>query len=154
MISNGLWFVSFFLHLIFSFHLSEWKFCLHPKDRARVLCFSENVSMLIFCFRYTVGKISGTPEPMAELNQADFGSRAGLRVKFPKCGTALTPPHQSADFRWKDYCPMVFRLAITLSSFPYPLRWSSALLVCMPPPQFVPRATSFPSHAAHLFAIS
>ncbi|BBN06068.1 1-phosphatidylinositol-4-phosphate 5-kinase [Marchantia polymorpha subsp. ruderalis] len=57
--------------------------------------------------RYTVGKI--TPEPKHEIGPADFGPRASIRVKFPKCGTALTPPHQSCDFKWKDYCPMVFR---------------------------------------------
>ncbi|KAL3692748.1 hypothetical protein R1sor_006399 [Riccia sorocarpa] len=57
--------------------------------------------------RYTVGKI--TPEPKQEIGPADFGPRASFRVKFPRCGTALTPPHQSCDFKWKDYCPMVFR---------------------------------------------
>ncbi|CAM6114143.1 unnamed protein product [Calypogeia fissa] len=57
--------------------------------------------------RYTVGKI--TPEPKIELSPADFGYRASLSVKFPKSGTTLTPPHQSSDFKWKDYCPMVFR---------------------------------------------
>ncbi|KAK4401947.1 Phosphatidylinositol 4-phosphate 5-kinase [Sesamum angolense] len=28
---------------------------------------------------------------------------------FPRKGSQLTPPHNSVDFYWKDYCPMVFR---------------------------------------------
>jgi 1-phosphatidylinositol-4-phosphate 5-kinase len=30
-------------------------------------------------------------------------------MNFPKEGSQLTPTHQSEDFKWKDYCPMVFR---------------------------------------------
>lgn len=57
--------------------------------------------------RYTVGKI--TPIPRREVRPSDFGPRARIWMKFPKEGSQLTPPHQSVDFRWKDYCPMVFR---------------------------------------------
>ncbi len=34
-----------------------------------------------------------------------------LQVKqlFPRDGSKATPPHPSADFKWKDYCPMAFR---------------------------------------------
>ncbi|GER27726.1 phosphatidylinositol-4-phosphate 5-kinase family protein, partial [Striga asiatica] len=31
-------------------------------------------------------------------------------------GSQLTPPHQSEDFKWKDYCPMVFRFVANFSS--------------------------------------
>lgn len=57
--------------------------------------------------RYTVGKI--TPEPMREICPADFGPRARIWMNFPREGSQLTPPHESVDFKWKDYCPMVFR---------------------------------------------
>lgn len=57
--------------------------------------------------RYTVGKI--TPVQRREVRASDFGPRASLWMNFPKEGSQLTPPHQSEDFRWKDYCPMVFR---------------------------------------------
>ncbi|KAG1359626.1 putative Phosphatidylinositol 4-phosphate 5-kinase 9 [Cocos nucifera] len=30
-------------------------------------------------------------------------------MNFPKEGSQLTPPHHAEDFKWKDYCPMVFR---------------------------------------------
>ncbi|XP_021866256.1 phosphatidylinositol 4-phosphate 5-kinase 9 isoform X2 [Spinacia oleracea] len=57
--------------------------------------------------RYTVGKI--TPIQRREVRASDFGPRASFWMDFPKEGSQLTPPHQSDDFKWKDYCPMVFR---------------------------------------------
>ncbi|XP_047333791.1 phosphatidylinositol 4-phosphate 5-kinase 9 [Impatiens glandulifera] len=57
--------------------------------------------------RYTVGKI--TPIPRREVRTSDFAPRASFWMNFPSQGSQLTPPHQSEDFRWKDYCPMVFR---------------------------------------------
>ncbi|KAL3642626.1 Phosphatidylinositol 4-phosphate 5-kinase 9 [Castilleja foliolosa] len=57
--------------------------------------------------RYTVGKI--TPVHRREVRATDFGPRASFWMAFPKEGSQLTPSHQSEDFKWKDYCPMVFR---------------------------------------------
>ncbi|KAK9153854.1 hypothetical protein Sjap_001334 [Stephania japonica] len=57
--------------------------------------------------RYTVGKI--TPIQRREVRSSDFGPKASFWMSFPKEGSQLTPPHQSEDFKWKDYCPMVFR---------------------------------------------
>ncbi|MFS8005081.1 putative 1-phosphatidylinositol-4-phosphate 5-kinase [Helianthus anomalus] len=57
--------------------------------------------------RYTVGKI--TPVQKREVRGSDFGPRASFWMQFPKAGSQLTPTHQSEDFKWKDYCPMVFR---------------------------------------------
>ncbi|CAN1275971.1 Phosphatidylinositol 4-phosphate 5-kinase 9 [Linum perenne] len=57
--------------------------------------------------RYTVGKI--TPVQRREVRASDFGPRASFWMQFPKVGSQLTPPHRSDDFKWKDYCPMVFR---------------------------------------------
>ncbi|CAL9210716.1 unnamed protein product, partial [Musa hybrid cultivar] len=57
--------------------------------------------------RYTVGKI--TPIQRREVRASDFGPRASFRMNFPREGSQLTPPHCAEDFKWKDYCPMVFR---------------------------------------------
>ncbi|KAK7245061.1 hypothetical protein RIF29_39892 [Crotalaria pallida] len=57
--------------------------------------------------RYTVGKI--TPVQRREVRASDFGAKASFWMDFPKEGSQLTPTHQSEDFKWKDYCPMVFR---------------------------------------------
>jgi 1-phosphatidylinositol-4-phosphate 5-kinase len=64
------------------------------------------------CFvvlRYTVGKI--TPIQKREVRASDFGPRASFWMNFPKEGSRLTPSHSAEDFKWKDYCPMVFRSA-------------------------------------------
>ncbi|KAJ0967245.1 hypothetical protein J5N97_024162 [Dioscorea zingiberensis] len=57
--------------------------------------------------RYTVGKI--TPIQRREVRASDFGRRASFWMDFPKGGSQLTPSHHAEDFKWKDYCPMVFR---------------------------------------------
>ncbi|KAG9134599.1 hypothetical protein Leryth_000923 [Lithospermum erythrorhizon] len=57
--------------------------------------------------RYTVGKI--TPIHRRDVRGSDFGPRASFWMNFPREGSQLTPTHQSEDFKWKDYCPMVFR---------------------------------------------
>ena len=32
-----------------------------------------------------------------------------VKVHFPRVGSKATPPHPSGDFKWKDYCPRVFK---------------------------------------------
>ncbi|KAG8642404.1 phosphatidylinositol 4-phosphate 5-kinase 1 [Manihot esculenta] len=56
--------------------------------------------------RYSVGKHDSM---MRELRQSDFDSKEKYWTRFPPEGSKSTPPHQSVDFKWKDYCPMVFR---------------------------------------------
>uniref|UniRef100_A0ACD5U738 Uncharacterized protein n=1 Tax=Avena sativa TaxID=4498 RepID=A0ACD5U738_AVESA len=57
--------------------------------------------------RYTVGKI--TPIQSREVRASDYGPKASFWMNFPKNGSRLTPSHRAVDFKWKDYCPMVFR---------------------------------------------
>lgn len=56
---------------------------------------------------YTVGK-PGSVQPR-ELKPSDFDPMEKFWVRFPPEGSKVTPPHQSVDFKWKDYCPLVFR---------------------------------------------
>ncbi|KAJ7945164.1 Phosphatidylinositol 4-phosphate 5-kinase [Quillaja saponaria] len=56
--------------------------------------------------RYTVGKHASI---LRELRPGDFDPKEKYWTRFPPEGSKSTPPHQSVDFRWKDYCPMVFR---------------------------------------------
>ncbi|CAM8974586.1 unnamed protein product [Rhodiola kirilowii] len=44
-----------------------------------------------------------------QLKSSDFDPNEKFWTKFPPEGSKITPPHRSAEFRWKDYCPMVFR---------------------------------------------
>lgn len=57
--------------------------------------------------RYSVGKI--TPIQQREVGASDFDRRASFWMSFPKQGSQLTPSHYADDFKWKDYCPIVFR---------------------------------------------
>ncbi|KAJ7957106.1 Phosphatidylinositol 4-phosphate 5-kinase [Quillaja saponaria] len=56
--------------------------------------------------RYTVGKHASI---LCELKPGDFDPKEKFWTRFPPEGSKSTPPHQSVDFRWKDYCPVVFR---------------------------------------------
>ncbi|KAL2347147.1 hypothetical protein Fmac_001147 [Flemingia macrophylla] len=56
--------------------------------------------------RYSVGKHASV---LRELRPGDFDPKEKFWTRFPPEGSKFTPPHQSVDFRWKDYCPMVFR---------------------------------------------
>ncbi|GAB2277666.1 Phosphatidylinositol 4-phosphate 5-kinase 1 [Dionaea muscipula] len=56
--------------------------------------------------RHSVGKHASM---VRELKPSDFEPREKFWTKFPPEGSRYTPPHQSVDFKWKDYCPVVFR---------------------------------------------
>ncbi|GMG99559.1 hypothetical protein Nepgr_001399 [Nepenthes gracilis] len=56
--------------------------------------------------RHSVGKHASI---LRELKLSDFEPREKFWTRFPPEGSKHTPPHQSVDFKWKDYCPMVFR---------------------------------------------
>ncbi|KAI3857935.1 hypothetical protein MKW98_011201 [Papaver atlanticum] len=57
--------------------------------------------------RHSVGR----PAPLTslDLKASAFDPKEKVWTKFPPEGTKYTPPHISCDFRWKDYCPLVFR---------------------------------------------
>ncbi|KAE9465843.1 hypothetical protein C3L33_02245, partial [Rhododendron williamsianum] len=57
--------------------------------------------------RHSVGR----PGPVAtlDLKASAFDPKEKVWTKFPAEGSKYTPPHQSCEFRWKDYCPLVFR---------------------------------------------
>ncbi|XP_057532637.1 phosphatidylinositol 4-phosphate 5-kinase 1-like [Amaranthus tricolor] len=56
--------------------------------------------------RYSVGKHAST---LRGLKNSDFDPKDKPSTRFPPEGSKLTPTHKSSEFRWKDYCPMVFR---------------------------------------------
>ena len=72
------------------------------------LFFEEFFCLGCFCFyfRYNVAKYGSI---VRDLRPEDFDPNEKFWTRFPPEGSKITPPHQSVDFRWKDYCPMVFR---------------------------------------------
>ncbi|EPS60405.1 hypothetical protein M569_14398 [Genlisea aurea] len=57
--------------------------------------------------RHSVGRPA--PATSLDLKSSDFDPKEKIWTRFPPEGSKHTPPHQSTDFRWKDYCPVVFR---------------------------------------------
>ena len=58
--------------------------------------------------RYSIGRMS--QESAKELRPSDFWPSHGPRaIFFPPQGSAVTPKHEVAPFKWKDFCPAVFR---------------------------------------------
>ncbi|XXG81482.1 hypothetical protein AAC387_Pa09g2106 [Persea americana] len=49
------------------------------------------------------------PATSLDLKASAFDPKEKVWTKFPPEGSKYTPPHQSCEFRWKDYCPLVFR---------------------------------------------
>ena len=57
--------------------------------------------------RHSVGKVMSTrKEPLSD---RDFDPSLCEELFFPNQGSPVTPPHNSSDFRWKDYGAAVWR---------------------------------------------
>ncbi|KAF9596848.1 hypothetical protein IFM89_013896 [Coptis chinensis] len=57
--------------------------------------------------RHAVGRPA--PTTSLDLKASAFDPKEKIWTKFPPEGSKHTPPHQSCEFKWKDYCPLVFR---------------------------------------------
>ncbi|CAN6719024.1 hypothetical protein ACFX13_014765 [Malus domestica] len=57
--------------------------------------------------RHSVGRPG--PSGSLDLKPSAFDPREKYWTRFPSEGSKYTPPHQSCEFKWKDYCPLVFR---------------------------------------------
>lgn len=66
----------------------------------------SDVQEMSSCVRYSVGKHASI---LRDLKPSDFDPKEKYWTRFAPEGSKITPPHQSVEFRWKDYCPMVFR---------------------------------------------
>ena len=77
-------------------------------------CFLIQGFLVCVVFRYSVGKEASISR---ELKPSDFDPKEKFWTRFPAEGSKITPPHQSVVFRWKDYCPMVFRYSLFLLFF-------------------------------------
>jgi 1-phosphatidylinositol-4-phosphate 5-kinase len=63
--------------------------------------------VLFLLGRHSVGRPA--PATSLDLKASAFDPKEKLWTKFPSEGSKYTPPHQSCEFKWKDYCPVVFR---------------------------------------------
>ncbi|KAL9268014.1 Phosphatidylinositol 4-phosphate 5-kinase 4-like protein, partial [Drosera capensis] len=49
------------------------------------------------------------PSTSLDLKASAFDPKEKYWTRFPPEGSKYTPPHSSTEFKWKDYCPLVFR---------------------------------------------
>lgn len=102
----------------------------HPKFiyqmNARNLCDGVARSMFLFVlfFFFVAHNLApllrhavGRPAPATSLDLKDtaFDPKEKIWTRFPPEGSKHTPPHQSCEFKWKDYCPLVFRSVVDSS---------------------------------------
>ncbi|VAH91063.1 unnamed protein product [Triticum turgidum subsp. durum] len=71
--------------------------------------FYELMLNLQLGIRHAVGRQG---QVILDLKSSAFDPKEKVWTKFPPEGSKYTPPHNSSDFKWKDYCPKVFRLVI------------------------------------------
>ncbi|XP_039135721.1 phosphatidylinositol 4-phosphate 5-kinase 6-like [Dioscorea cayenensis subsp. rotundata] len=58
--------------------------------------------------RHAVGR-QPSPNMSFDLKASAFDPKDKIWTRFPTEGSKHTPPHNSCEFKWKDYCPLVFR---------------------------------------------
>ncbi|XP_043816342.1 phosphatidylinositol 4-phosphate 5-kinase 4 [Manihot esculenta] len=81
------------------------------KRQGETICKGHKNYELMLNLQLGIRHSVGRPAPVAslDLKASAFDPKEKVWTRFPPEGTKCTPPHQSSEFKWKDYCPLVFR---------------------------------------------
>ncbi|GAV61641.1 PIP5K domain-containing protein/MORN domain-containing protein [Cephalotus follicularis] len=81
------------------------------KKQGDTICKGHKNYELMLNLQLGIRHSVGRPAPAAslDLKASAFDPKEKVWTRFPPGGTKYTPPHQSSEFKWKDYCPLVFR---------------------------------------------
>ncbi|XP_038697714.1 phosphatidylinositol 4-phosphate 5-kinase 4-like [Tripterygium wilfordii] len=81
------------------------------KRQGETICKGHKNYELMLNLQLGIRHSVGRPAPAAslDLKASAFDPKEKVWTRFPPEGTKYTPPHQSCEFKWKDYCPLVFR---------------------------------------------
>ncbi|KAL2898210.1 Phosphatidylinositol 4-phosphate 5-kinase 6 [Bienertia sinuspersici] len=81
------------------------------KKQGQTICRGHKNYELMLNLQLGIRHSVGRPGPAIkfDLKSSAFDPKEKVWTKFPPEGSKHTPPHPSCDFKWKDYCPMVFR---------------------------------------------
>ncbi|KAG6603313.1 phosphatidylinositol 4-phosphate 5-kinase 4-like isoform X1 [Cucurbita moschata] len=81
------------------------------KRQGETICKGHKNYDLMLNLQLGIRHSVGRPAPVAslDLKPSAFDPKEKVWTKFPSEGSKYTPPHQSCEFKWKDYCPLVFR---------------------------------------------
>ncbi|CAJ1958927.1 unnamed protein product [Sphenostylis stenocarpa] len=83
----------------------------NPKRQGQTISKGHKNYELMLNLQLGIRHSVGRPAPTAslDLKSSAFDPKEKVWTRFPPEGSKHTPPHQSCEFRWKDYCPVVFR---------------------------------------------
>ncbi|XP_021774455.1 phosphatidylinositol 4-phosphate 5-kinase 6-like [Chenopodium quinoa] len=86
------------------------------KKQGETICRGHKNYELMLSLQLGIRHSVGRPGPpiKRDLKSSAFDPKEKVWTKFPPEGSKHTPPHPSCDFKWKDYCPLVFRTLRTL----------------------------------------
>ncbi|CAN1752616.1 Phosphatidylinositol 4-phosphate 5-kinase 4 [Linum perenne] len=81
------------------------------KRQGETICKGHKNYDLMLNLQLGIRHSVGRPGPVAslDLKASAFDPREKVWTRFPPEGSKHTPPHTSSEFKWKDYCPLVFR---------------------------------------------
>ncbi|TKY49713.1 Phosphatidylinositol 4-phosphate 5-kinase 6 [Spatholobus suberectus] len=83
----------------------------NPKRQGETISKGHKNYELMLNLQLGIRHSVGRPAPSAslDLKSSAFDPKEKVWTRFPPEGSKHTPPHPSCEFRWKDYCPVVFR---------------------------------------------
>ncbi|XP_057719301.1 phosphatidylinositol 4-phosphate 5-kinase 4-like [Arachis stenosperma] len=81
------------------------------KRQGETICKGHKNYELMLNLQLGIRHSVARPAPSAslDLKPSAFDPKEKVWTRFPPEGSKYTPPHPSAEFKWKDYCPVVFR---------------------------------------------
>ncbi|KAL2320664.1 hypothetical protein Fmac_029633 [Flemingia macrophylla] len=81
------------------------------KRQGETICKGHKNYELMLNLQLGIRHSVARPAPSAslDLKPSAFDPKEKVWTRFPPEGSKYTPPHPSCDFKWKDYCPVVFR---------------------------------------------
>ncbi|CAL0321570.1 unnamed protein product [Lupinus luteus] len=81
------------------------------KRQGETICKGHKNYDLMLNLQLGIRHSVGRPAPSAslDLKPSAFDPKEKVWTRFPPDGSKYTPPHPSCEFKWKDYCPVVFR---------------------------------------------
>nr|KYP59854.1 Phosphatidylinositol-4-phosphate 5-kinase 4 [Cajanus cajan] len=92
-------------------HLQTLKAPRKSRRQGETICKGHKNYELMLNLQLGIRHSVGRPAPSAslDLKPSAFDSKEKVWTRFPPEGSKYTPPHPSCEFKWKDYCPVVFR---------------------------------------------
>ncbi|CAJ1914741.1 unnamed protein product [Sphenostylis stenocarpa] len=79
------------------------------KKQGEIICKGHKNYELMLNLQLGIRHSVARPPSASDVKPAAFDPKEKIWTRFPPEGSKHTPPHPSCDFKWKDYCPVVFR---------------------------------------------